>query len=86
MMRYAIVNQGLMSMARYGDYFPGKTPGPGNTRYSDEQLYALALYLNSLEPHHNPNPFDDQAKRGQLISTSRAAPGAIRRRFTQTTS
>jgi len=38
-----------------------------NTRYSDEQLYALALYLYSLQPPGNPNPFDDQAKRGQLI-------------------
>jgi hypothetical protein len=66
-MRYAIVNQGLMSMARYGDYFPGKTPEPGNTRYSDEQLYALSLYLESLKPPPNPNPFDEKAKRGQLI-------------------
>jgi hypothetical protein len=36
-------------------------------RYSDEQLYALSLYLYSLEPPPNPNPFDDLAKRGQSV-------------------
>ena len=75
LMRYAIVNQGLISMARFGDYFPGKTPEGGNTRYSDEQLYALALYLYSLEPPANPSPFDDQAKRGQVIFNQQACSG-----------
>ena len=45
-MRYAIVNQGLISLAHYGDYDPQGTPAGGNTRYSDEQLYALSLYLD----------------------------------------
>lgn len=75
LMRYAIVNQGLISMARFGDYFPGKAPEGGNTRYSDEQLYALALYIYSLEPPANPNPFDDQAKRGQLIFNHQGCSG-----------
>jgi hypothetical protein len=75
MMRYGIVNQGLMSVAHYGDYFPGGPPAGRNNRYSDEQLYALALYLYSLEPPANPNPFDHQAKRGQLIFDRQGCSG-----------
>jgi len=37
------------------------------TRYSDEQLYALALYISSLKPPPNPNKFDEHARRGQVI-------------------
>jgi hypothetical protein len=67
LMRYAIVNQGMMSLAHYGDYDPQGTPPGGNTRYSDEQLYALSLYLQSLKAPPNPNRLDDEAKRGQAI-------------------
>ena len=67
LMRYAIVNQGMMSFAHYGDYYPKTDPPGGNTRYSDEQLYALSLYLLSLKPPPNPNPFDDEARRGQVV-------------------
>jgi|AmaraimetFIIA100_FD_contig_61_317172_length_479_multi_4_in_0_out_0_1 hypothetical protein len=41
--------------------------GVDGTRFSDEQLYALALYLYSLKPPPNPNRFDDRARRGQQI-------------------
>ena len=54
-------------MAKYGDYSVNLTPQGGNTRYSDEQLYALALYVYSLKPPPNPNPLNDKAKRGQVI-------------------
>jgi hypothetical protein len=36
-------------------------------RYSDEQLYALALYVYSLQPPLNPNSLDALAARGQRI-------------------
>ena len=36
-------------------------------RLPDEALYALALYIYSLQPPPNPNPFDDKAKAGQKI-------------------
>jgi|GEM_PF-5891858 len=36
-------------------------------RYSDEQLYALALYVYSLQPPPNPNQFDALAAAGQKI-------------------
>jgi hypothetical protein len=35
--------------------------------FSDEQLYALALYLYSLQPPPNPNGLDSFAVRGQGI-------------------
>jgi hypothetical protein len=75
MMRYAIVNQGLISMARYGDYFPGRQPEPGYTRYSDEQLYALSLYLYSLKPPPNSNPHNDEARRGQIVFNEQGCSG-----------
>lgn len=37
------------------------------TRLSDEALYALALYVYSLEPPANPNPFDERARAGQAV-------------------
>jgi mono/diheme cytochrome c family protein len=36
-------------------------------RFSDEQLYALALYVYSLAPPRNPNPFDMVAARGRKV-------------------
>jgi hypothetical protein len=36
-------------------------------RYSDEQAYALALYIYSLQAPPNPNRFDDIASRGQKL-------------------
>src|SRR4029079_2678065 len=43
-------------------------PDPSTeSRYSDEQLYALALYIYSLEPPPNPNRFDASAARGKII-------------------
>jgi len=71
LMRYAIINEGLDTLAHFGDFqpAPGATAfsGDAGTRYSDEQLYALALYISSLKPPPNPNPFDDQARRGQQV-------------------
>jgi hypothetical protein len=37
------------------------------SRYSDEQLYALSLYIYSLKPPANPNKFDELARRGQQV-------------------
>jgi hypothetical protein len=75
LMRYTIVNQGLIGLAHYGDYDPKGTPQGGDTRYSDEQLYALSLYIESLKPPPNPNPFDDEARRGQVIFNRQGCTG-----------
>jgi hypothetical protein len=48
--------------------FGGKLPDPATLgRYSDEQLYALALYIYSLKPPPNPNKVDALAARGQKL-------------------
>ena len=39
----------------------------GQKRFSDEALYALALYIYSLQPPDNPNPSDEKAQAGQKI-------------------
>jgi hypothetical protein len=74
LMRYAAMNQGGDSLASYAGFVPGdvprfsKAPPPERvTRYSDEQLYALALYIYSLQPPPNPNLFDPLAQAGQRV-------------------
>lgn len=74
LMRYAAMNQGADSLASYGGIIPAdaprfqKLPDPATrSRYSDEQLYALALYVYSLQPPSNPNKFDATAARGQKV-------------------
>jgi hypothetical protein len=71
LMRYSALNQGAQLLARYGDFEPARFLGPGapvaDSRYSDEQLYALALYLYSLPPPPNPHRFDALAEQGQRV-------------------
>ncbi|HEY2017932.1 MAG TPA: hypothetical protein VGH38_30720 [Bryobacteraceae bacterium] len=67
LMRYAAMNQDGDVLGRYGTFVPvealpfilGKVPSDPakkiDGRYSDEQLYALAVFLYSLGPPANPN-------------------------------
>ena len=77
-MRYAALNQGADSLADFNGFIPfggpnsDKLPEPEKLplpvqRYSVEQLYALALFLYSLQPPPNPNPFNPTAGRGKLV-------------------
>ena len=81
LMRYDALNQGAEFLARYGDFTPitvlsGKVPEPETQqRYSDEQLYALALYIYSLKPPPNPNKFDGLAERGQRVFQGEGCAG-----------
>jgi hypothetical protein len=79
LMRYAALNQGLDQIARYGDFIPAgevpdlaKSRSPAASRYSDEQLYALAMYIYSLKPPPNPNTFDALARKGQAVFSREA--------------
>jgi len=60
-------------LASYDGFIPlGKQfrelPDPSTQeRYSDEQLYALALYIYSLKPPANPHPFEAEAVQGKQI-------------------
>lgn len=73
LMTYASLNQDVGGLARYGGFVPdaarsGALPDPmDRTRYSDEQLYALALFIYSLQPPSNPNKFGALAARGQHV-------------------
>jgi hypothetical protein len=65
LMRYSTLVQDTIGLARYG---PEPQPQVrGGARYSDEQLYALALYLYSLKPPPNPNRLDETAAKGKKI-------------------
>jgi hypothetical protein len=44
-------------------------------RIPDEALYALALYIYSLKPPPNPNPFDEKAQAGQQILAREVCAG-----------
>jgi hypothetical protein len=77
LMRYAALNQGAQLLGRYGDFVPvPATAAKSNlfpettARYSDEQLYALALYLYSLKPPSNPN-LPNTAEQRALVERGR---------------
>ena len=78
-MRYAIINEGLDTLAHFGDFQPSphqtRFSGDEGTRYSDEQLYALGLYIYSLKPPPNPNPFCDRARHGQRVFEQQGCAG-----------
>src|SRR5579864_2445129 len=78
LMRYAAFNQGADDLASYDGFVPAEflssttrldpaDPIAVGGRYSDEQLYALALYLYSLQPPENAHKLDSLAARGQKI-------------------
>ncbi|MGI8783490.1 MAG: hypothetical protein ACR2L2_07575 [Acidobacteriota bacterium] len=77
LMRYAALNNEADFLSSFGDFIAGgkgfrELPEPTDPklvggRYSDEQLYALALYIYSLRPPRNPNRFDALAARGQRV-------------------
>jgi len=74
LMRYAALNQGADQLTLYDQFLPtGELPNPSTQgRYSDEQLYALALYIYSLKPPDNPNKFDALAQRGYEVFMTEA--------------
>lgn len=77
LMRYASLAQDLFSSDQYGQHGAASTtnrPVPA-VRYSDPQLYALALYLYSLQPPPNPNHSDAGAERGKALFTREKCVG-----------
>ena len=74
LMRYAA----LVSSAETADFGPhhllGRDTKRVPTRLSDEALFALALYVYSLQPPANPNPFDASAEAGQRIFRREGCP------------
>jgi len=87
LMRYAAMNQDTDVHARYFGRaasagmplgllsLPKDSAKFSGGRYSDEQLYALALYLYSLSPPPNPNPNDATSKSGEAIFNREGCSG-----------
>lgn len=74
LMRYASMAQGVEFLSSFGGFIPSgemnfsKLPLPeSQERFSDEQLYALAMYLYSLKPPPNPNRYDILAQAGRKV-------------------
>jgi len=67
LMRYAA----QVTFAEMADFGPHRMLASGTTRvrerFSDEALYALALYIYSLQPPPNPNPLDAKAQAGKRV-------------------
>jgi hypothetical protein len=85
LMRYAALNQGADFLSSFNGFVPADVPAFKNLpdpsdpvrvggRYSDEQLYALALYVYSLKPPRNPNRFGPEAARGKEIFVRQGCP------------
>jgi hypothetical protein len=74
LMRYAALNQGADDLTLYDQFRPAGELRAASTqsRYSDEQLYALSLYIYSLKPPVNPNKFDALAQRGYVVFMTEA--------------
>jgi hypothetical protein len=86
LMRYSALNQGGDSLASFAGFIPADIPAfkalpdPADPikvggRYSDEQLYALALYVYSLKPPPNPNKIDAAAERGSKVFSREGCSG-----------
>ena len=74
LMRYAVLASGMELFTKYKDFIPGdlnnnrELPDPATRlRFTDEQLYALALYLYSLNYPANPNKPDALSAAGEKI-------------------
>jgi mono/diheme cytochrome c family protein len=73
MMRYDAINNFIDEITSYAGFRPEAGPdgglpdAKGQARESDEQLYALALFIYSLEPPKNPNRFDVRAAAGKKV-------------------
>ena len=72
LMRYDAINNFIEEVTDYNGFRPvslsDKLPDVKTlARESDLELYALALFLYSLKPPPNPNPFDETAARGKKV-------------------
>jgi hypothetical protein len=75
-MRYAIWELGQTAFYADRETIPREAiPSPSSLyRYSDEQAYALALYIYSLQPPPNPNRLDSNAARGEKVFQREGCP------------
>jgi hypothetical protein len=80
-MRYDAINNFVDEVTDYDGFRPtsgpdGKLPDVNRlSRESDQELYALALFIYSLQPPPNPNRFDAGAAKGKKVFTREGCGG-----------
>ena len=67
LMRYSALAQGAEMGSAWGDFRLVEKLPLFLSRYSDEALYALAMYIYALQPPANPNRADAQSRAGKLV-------------------
>jgi hypothetical protein len=77
LMRYAAFQPGEVAFFADRTAIPTPMlPDPATlSRFSDDQLFALTLYIYSLQPPPNPNRFDEVAGRGQKVFEKEGCTG-----------
>ncbi len=81
LMRYASMAQGIEFLSNFRGFIPAgenfsKLPPPHAVeRFSDEQLFAVATYLYSLQPPPNPHRFDATAQAGRKVFEQQGCAG-----------
>lgn len=82
MMRYASMNQDTDMLSNFAGYTwggrraePPPDPATWRNRFSDPQLYALALFLYSLRPPPNPHKVDALARQGRKVFEQQGCAG-----------
>jgi len=80
-MRYASFAQGVEFLSSFGSFIPAGgenfsklPPSQTQERFSDEQLFALSMYLYSLQPPPNPNRLDAAAEIGRKVFEREGCP------------
>ena len=74
-MRYAALVSWAESTEFAGHQMLGGGAEMPQARLPDEALYALALYIQSLQPPRNPNPYNDDARVGEQLFRSEGCVG-----------
>jgi hypothetical protein len=74
LMRYLVLHSTLGLLSKYGDFIPGgdndhkDLPPPTKfLRFTDEQLYALAMYVYSLDSPLNPHRPNALSAKGETV-------------------
>ncbi len=76
LMRYAATNQTTYRMTVYDGFSPSPNgPEVSSGRYSDEQFYALALYMESMKPPDNPNRPGPESEQGRKVFAREGCAG-----------
>jgi hypothetical protein len=92
MMRYAALNQGIDFVANFHGFIPlggpqfDRLPAPDKSpirRYSDEQLYALALFIYSLQPPPTQTVAKRRSHEDRACFNAKGVRLAIRRHSTR---